>query len=267
MGYILAVANKKGGSGKTTTTGALASCLVKKGYKVLAVDMDPQGDLTDWSGYRTEDRITVYDVLRGFATAKDTIVEREGSYDLLPADDILWNAMMELDVRDVDHLLVLKDALDTVKDKYDFIVIDTPPNFGPLAFNSYIAAKDGLIITSDTSAFATRALEELMDTLSYIRDFNKNAYPIGILLTKYTGRSRAKKTIREITDDFADYWNIPVFERVIRNTDSIAEAQMDAVDIFSTKNKLGATDYKLFTEELLEKLGVTEDKKNEEGGE
>lgn len=251
MARIYAIANRKGGSGKTTTTGALASCLARKGYKVLAVDMDPQGDLTDWAGYNTDDKLTVYEVLMNYADTRTTIVPREGSYDLLPADDILWNIISELDVKHEENIKKLQDALNQVENDYDFILIDTPPSYGILAFNSYVAAKNGMIVTSDTSAFATRALEELLDSVEHIRDFNPNAYPIGILLTKYNGRSKAMRSMREISKEFGEYWNIPIFNTVIRNTSSIVEAQMNAEDIFAVRNSIGAKDYSALTNEFL----------------
>lgn len=253
---VYAISNRKGGSGKTTTTGAMASCLTRLGYKVLAIDMDPQGDLTDWSGYDTNDKLTVYEVLMGYADIVTAIYPREGHYDILGADEILWNTLSEMSVKNESDLTKLKNAIDTVRESYDFILIDTPPSFGILAFNSYIAATSGLVVTSDTSAFATRALEELLDSVEHARDYNANAYPVGILLTKYNGRSKAMRSMREISKEFGEYWNIPVYETVIRNTTGVAEAQMNVEDILETKNNLAAKDYMAFCHEFLRMEGL-----------
>ncbi len=258
--YIYAIANRKGGSGKTTTTYSISAGLARKGYKVLMVDMDPQGDLTEWAGYDPYEKIQVYDALVGYETIKNTTTQISENLDLVPTDATLWNIMDDYSTKKEKDLVLLKNALKEVEEDYDFIFIDTPPSFGVLAYNSYIAAKNGLIVTTDTSTFAIRAMEEVIDAVENIRELNKDAYPVGVLVTRYNGRSKSMRSLRDTTIEFGEYWNIPVYETAIRNTSAVTDAINNGESIYSVKNSMAANDYMKFIEEFLQKEGIEENK-------
>ena len=253
---IYAIANRKGGSGKTTTTYSMGAGLAHKGYKVLLIDMDPQGDLTEWAGYDPYEKIQVYDVLAGYEKIEHTIINIEERLDLVPTDATLWNVMDDLSTRKESDLVRLKKALKNVSKDYDFILIDTPPSFGVLAYNSYIAAANGLIVTTDTSTFAIRAMEEVIDAVENIRELNKGAYPVGVLVTRYNGRSKSMRSLRETTIEFGEYWNIPVYDTAIRNTTAVIDALNNRESIYNVKNTMAANDYLKFIDEFLEKEGI-----------
>lgn len=251
MGKIYAVANRKGGCSKTTTCGALASACKRFGYKVLVVDVDPQGNITQWCGFDASDSNTTYEVVMQRCSAKEAIVD-VGRYDLLPADSTLSRAESEL-MNTQGREFRLKEALDEIKDEYDIIIIDTPPNLGFLTIASFVAADGGVIVTSDTSLFATYGMGELSKTLSDTAKYgNPNARVIGILLTRFNPRLNAMKTMRDVTGRFSDFFDAPVYETFIRQSVGVMEAQMESKDLFDLpKLNVAINDYVDFAREFL----------------
>lgn len=258
MGRIYAIANRKGGCSKTTTCGALASACNRFGFKVLVVDIDPQGNITQWAGFDASDSNTSYEVVMNKCKISDAIVETK-NYDLLPADSTLSRAESEL-MNTQGREFRLKEALDEVKDTYDLIIIDTPPNLGFLTIAAFVAADSGVIVTSDTSLFATKGMQDLADTLEDTAKYgNPNAKVIGILLTRFNPRLKAMKTMREVTDRFGEYFDAPVYETFIRQSVGVMEAQMESRDIFDMPKLNPATiDYVNFAKEFLQKEGLAE---------
>lgn len=157
MGKTYSVANRKGGCSKTTTVGALASGLNELGCKVLVIDMDPQGNISDWAGFNTDGQNTTYEVITNRCEASEAIYETK-HYDLMPADNDLFASETEL-ANAIDRYEHMRDALKSVKDDYDFILIDTPPNLSTLSINAFVASDGGIIVTTDTGAFSTKGHE------------------------------------------------------------------------------------------------------------
>lgn len=256
MGKIYAIANRKGGCSKTTTCGALASACSRFGFKVLVVDVDPQGNITQWAGFDASESNTTYEVVMKRCDITEAIVERK-YYDLLPADSTLSRAESEL-MNTQGREFRLKEALDKVKDDYDLVIIDTPPNLGFLTIASFVAADSGVIVTTDTSVFATKGMQELADTLEDTARYgNPNARVIGILLTRFNPRLKAMKTMREVTERFGEYFDAPVYDTFIRQSVGVMEAQMESLDIFDLPRlNAAATDYAAFAKEFLKKEGL-----------
>ena len=255
MGKTYVVANRKGGCSKTTTVGALASGLNKGGYKVLVVDMDPQGNITDWAGVDTDGENTVYEVLRREASAAEAIV-RTDHYDILPADDALTSIEADLQTTPGKEYR-LKEVLATVKDGYDFILVDTPPNLGYLSVCSFAAADGGIIITSDASAFASKGMNKLVEQIELAKQYyNKDVRIAGILLTRVNPQTNVFRTIQALTKQFGEIFNAPVYETYVSQSTVVMNAQMTATDLYEMPKLNAATnDYKHFVNEFLMKEG------------
>jgi chromosome partitioning protein len=190
---------------------------------------------------------------------RDAIIQTD-RYDLLPSDATLSRAESEL-MNNQGREFRLKEALDTVKDDYDLIFIDTPPNLGYLTISTFVAADGGVIITSDTSVFATKGMGELARTLNDTAKYgNPNAKVIGILLTRFNPRLKAMKTMREVTAKFSEYFDAPVYDTFIRQSVGIMEAQMESKDLFNLPRlNVAVEDYKEFAKEFLIKEGLAKD--------
>ena len=154
MATIIAIANQKGGVGKTTTSQALTSGLAEKGYKTLGVDLDPQGNFSASCGAENYNVPTVYEMMKGEATAEETI-QTIGKYDVVPSNIMLAGAEQELSHTGKEHRL--KEALQPVADKYDYIIIYTPPSLGVLTVNAFTFA-DEIIIPTTAGKFATTGI-------------------------------------------------------------------------------------------------------------
>lgn len=258
MGKVYAIANRKGGCSKTTTCGALASACTKFGFKVLVVDIDPQGNITQWAGIDATDSNTSYEVLMKQCEIEDAIIKTE-HYDLLPSDSTLSRAESEL-MNTQGREFRLKEAIEHIKDNYDLIIIDTPPNLGFLTVSSFVAADSGVIVTTDTSVFATKGMADLASTLEDTTRYgNPNARVIGILLTRFNPRLKAMKTMREVTDKFSEYFDAPVYDTFIRQSVGVMEAQMESRDLFDLpKLNAAMSDYAEFAKEFLVKEGLAE---------
>ena len=255
MGKVYVVANRKGGCSKTTTVGALASALHMGGYKVLVIDMDPQGNISDWAGIYTRDEYTVYDVLHRRVDISEAIKQAK-YYDILPADERLMQ--IESDLQNTPGKEArLKECLEPVKDTYDFIIIDTPPNLGYLSVVSFAAADGGILVTSDASAFASKGMNRLVEQIDLAkRYYNPDARITGILLTRVNPQTNVFQTIRALTTQFGELFDAPVYETFIRQTTVVMNAQMTATDLYDMpKINAAANDYKKFTNEFLVREG------------
>lgn len=256
MGRIYAIANRKGGCSKTTTCGALASACTRFGFKVLVVDMDPQGNITQWAGYDASESNTSYEVVMKTCDIEDAIVETK-NYDLLPADSTLSRAESEL-MNAQGREFRLKEALERIEDNYDLIIIDTPPNLGFLTITSFVAANSGVIVTTDTSPFATKGMQKLADTLADTARYgNPNAKVVGLLITRFNPRLKAMKTMREVTERFGEFFEAPVYDTFIRQSIGVVEAQIDSIDLFDLpKLNAAMNDYADFAKEFLQREGL-----------
>lgn len=246
---IISIANQKGGVAKTTTAAAFASGLKLRGYSVLAIDLDPQGNLSDSSAADNSSKPTIYDVLKGDRAASEAIQQLE-IYDIIPANILLSGA--EQEISQIGKEQRLKEALETIKGDYDFIIVDTPPALGLLTINAFTAAQEVLIPTT-AGIFAASGITQLYDTIRNVKKYcNQNVEIIGVLLTKYNPRTNNSKDMKNLTEKLAEYINAPLYQTYIRQSVIVEEAQTRKVDLFSyRKDSTVVKDYDSFINEYL----------------
>jgi chromosome partitioning protein len=225
---IFAVANQKGGVGKTTTAVNLAACIAEAGHETLLVDVDPQANATVGLGLPRALRPSVYDVLAGSCDAVDAIhpttVER---LSLMPAGAGLAGANVELP-RVAGSENILRDALSPLRDRFAFVLLDCPPSLGPLTVNALVAA-DKLIVPVQAEYYALEGLAALLETVAIVqRDLNPKLTVGGMLLTMYDSRTRLGQDVAaEVRRHFPEL----LFETVIPRNIRISEAPSFGVPI------------------------------------
>jgi len=221
MGTIYAIANQKGGVGKTTTAVNVAACIAEAGYETLLVDIDPQANATVGLGVAKDRVPSVYDVLGGSARFDDAIVATDiPNLALLPSHPNLAAANVELP-REPGSEVRLREALARVRERFTFTLLDCPPSLGPLTVNALVAA-DRVIVPVQTEYFALEGLAGLLDTLGLIqRQLNPRLAVAGMLLTMHDGRTRLARDVeREVREHFPTL----VFDTVIPRNVRIGEA-------------------------------------------
>jgi len=221
MGTIYAIANQKGGVGKTTTAVNVAACIAEAGYETLLVDIDPQANATVGLGVAKDRVPSVYDVLGGSARFDDAIVATDiPNLALLPSHPDLAAANVELP-REPGSEVRLREALARVRERFTFTLLDCPPSLGPLTVNALVAA-DRVIVPVQTEYFALEGLAGLLDTLGLIqRQLNPRLAVAGMLLTMHDGRTRLARDVeREVREHFPTL----VFDTVIPRNVRIGEA-------------------------------------------
>jgi len=221
MGTIYAIANQKGGVGKTTTAVNVAACIAEAGYATLLVDIDAQANATVGLGVAKDRSPNVYDVLSGDATPDAALVETDiPNLALLPAHPDLAGASVELP-RQPGSETRLRDAIRPMRDRFAFVLLDCPPSLGPLTVNALVAA-DRVIVPVQTEYFALEGLAGLLDTLQLIqRELNPRLAVAGMLLTMHDGRTRLARDVeREVREHFPSL----VFDTVIPRNVRIGEA-------------------------------------------
>lgn len=246
MAQTIAIANHKGGVGKTTTALNIGAGLARRGYNVLLVDMDAQANLTDTLRVSTTDDI--YKVLKG-QTAKPQHVSEH--LDALPATLDLAAADLELSTT-IGREQLLKEALTPLKPLYDYIIIDTAPTLGLLTVNA-LSAADAVIIPLTAEYYAVSGLTNLTALIDSVRKrINKRLQIKGVIITQYDTRTKLHKQAKDmIAAQFAmNMFNTPVRENI-----AIAEAQTAKKDIFTyAPDSNGAEDYNKIIDEFLQRM-------------
>ncbi len=250
MAAIIALANQKGGVGKTTSAVNLAAAMGKLGKKVLLVDMDPQGNATSGVGVsKKEIKNTIYEVLIGNATASEaTITTKFKNLSVIPSNIALVGA--EIDLLDIEKREeCAKKALDAIKDSYDYILIDCPPALSMLTVNALVAA-DGIIIPMQCEYFALEGLSQLSVTIKKVRQhYNPRLSITGILLTMYNGRlNLTAGVVREIKKYYAD----KLFKQPISRGVKLSEAPSYGTPIcYHEPYGKGSLEYAAVAKELM----------------
>ena len=240
--------NQKGGVGKTTSCLNVGAALAKKGYKVLLVDTDAQGSLTQSAGVQISDEApTVLEVLRGAADINAAIVER-GRYCILPADIRLSGADLELN-NVIGRERLLQEALAKLNRPFDYILIDCPPTLSLITVMS-LAAADKVIIPIQAHYLALNGCAQLLDTIKLVKARINTGLEIGgVIVTMYDSR---KNLANEVADNIRAAFPAKVFNNFIPDNVSLAEAPAFGRDIFEYKpDSKGAQQYEALTEEII----------------
>ncbi len=251
MGKIIAVVNQKGGVGKTTTAVNLTAALTEAGKRVLLCDFDPQANATSGLGMdKRKLRHSVYDVVINETPAENAIVQTKYG-DLLPSTADLAGAGVELiSMPDPNHQL--SKALETVRDKYDLILIDCPPSLELLTLNG-LAAADGILVPVQCEYYALEGLTDLMTTLRMVKKrINPRLEIFGVALTMFDGRTNFST---QVAQEVRRHFPGKVYGAVIPRNVRLAEAPSHGLPVTAyDRSSRGAAAYKAMAEEIIKKL-------------
>jgi chromosome partitioning protein len=251
MGKVIAITNQKGGVGKTTTAINLGASLAANDLRVLLIDSDPQGNSTSGLGReKNPESLTIYNALFGEVPLDQAIVTTEcDGLDMVPADKNLVGANIDL-VDLPDREFKLRQALEPIRDRYRYILIDCPPALDLLTLNALVAA-DSVLIPIQCEFFALEGISQLMDTIDKVRE--SFAHPLkieGILLTMYDDRTNLTK---QVSEDLREFFSDEVLETVIPRSIRLAEAPSYGKPILMyDPRSRGAESYIKLAKEILE---------------
>ncbi|MFD1615060.1 ParA family protein [Gelatiniphilus marinus] len=252
MGKIIAIANQKGGVGKTTTSINLAASLGVLEKKVLLIDADPQANATSGIGIDVETvEIGTYQLLEHSNSAKEAIVKTETpNLDIIPAHIDLVAIEIELVDKDAREYM-LKNALETIKNDYDYILIDCAPSLGLLTLNALTAA-DAVIIPIQCEYFALEGLGKLLNTIKSVQKIHNPELDIeGLLLTMYDSRLRLSN---QVVEEVQKHFNNMVFQTIIQRNVRLSEAPSYGESIINyDASSKGATNYLSLAKEIINK--------------
>lgn len=250
MGRVIAVANQKGGVGKSTTAINLSACLAEKGKKVLAIDIDPQGNTTSGLGVdKNNVENTLYELLLGEAEAKDTIVKDVvENVDLIPSNVNLSGAEIELIGVD-EKEYIMKEIIDKVRRKYDYIIMDCPPSLNMLTINALTAA-NSVLVPIQCEYYALEGLSQLIHTIELVKErLNKKLVMEGVVFTMYDARTNLSL---QVVENVKDNLQQNIYKTIIPRNVRLAEAPSYGMPITKyDPRSTGAEGYRLLAEEVI----------------
>ena len=246
--YVLAMANQKGGVSKTTSTQAIVTLLNKKGKKTLAVDLDPQGNLSFAMKANLDGTPTIYNVMKGELTAEE-IVQTTESGDILPANILLSGADMEFTSTGREYLL--KEAIQEIAKQYEYVIIDCPPALSILTINAFVAS-NYIVVPCIADVFSLQGMAQLNNTIQSVKKYcNPTLKVAGILLTRFNKRTLLGNHIQKLLDNATSSMKTIRFDSCIRNAVSVQESQFQRENMLDYDEKSNAMlDYANFLDEL-----------------
>ncbi len=252
MGRIIAVANQKGGVGKTTTAINLSSCLAAKGQRVLAIDMDPQGNMTSGLSVDKDDvDYTVYDLLIGEVTIEQVLCKEVfENLDILPANIDLSGAEIEL-LNTENKEYILRDEVSKIRSNYDFVIIDCPPSLSMLTINAMTTA-DTVLVPIQCEYYALEGLSQLIKTIELVKErLNEHLEMEGVVFTMYDARTNLSLQVVENVKDNLDQ---TIYKTIIPRNIRLAEAPSHGLPInLYDARSTGAESYMLLADEVIHK--------------
>lgn len=250
MGRTIVIANQKGGVGKTTTAINLSASLAELGQKVLIIDMDPQGNTTSGVGVdKDEKEYTVYELLLGECSIEESLTDSVcENLTVVPSNINLAAAEIELIGTD-NKEFILRDAVSSIKDNYDFILIDCPPSLNVLTINAMCAA-DTILVPIQCEYYALEGLSQLMHTIELVRErLNPNLEIEGVVFTMYDARTNLSL---EVVENVKNNLNQNIYKTIIPRNVRLAEAPSYGMPITKyDARSSGAESYKMLAEEVI----------------
>ncbi len=250
MDRIIAIANQKGGVGKSTTAINLSACLAEKGKKVLTIDMDPQGNTTSGLGVDKESlENTVYELILGESSVNNCIIELPiKNLSIIPSNVNLAGAEIEL-IGMEEKEYILKKAIDQIKDSYDFILIDCPPSLNLLTINAMTTAKS-VLVPIQCEYYALEGLAQLMHTIELVHDrLNEDLVIEGVVFTMYDARTNLSL---QVVENVKDNLQQMIYKTIIPRNVRLAEAPSHGLPInLYDSRSTGAESYRLLAEEVI----------------
>ncbi len=255
MSRIIAIANQKGGVGKTTTAINLSACLAEANKKVLVIDLDPQGNATSGLGIdKDEVENSVYELMLGECDVDGCIVTTEiKDLSLMPSNVNLAGA--EIELLDVDEKeYVLRKAVKEIRDEYDFVIIDCPPSLNMLTINAMTTA-DTILVPIQCEYYALEGLSQLMHTINLVQErLNDDLVIEGVVFTMYDGRTNLSQ---QVVENVRDNLKAKIYETVIPRNIRLAEAPSHGlpIELYDT-NSSGAKSYRSLAQEIIARKDI-----------
>ena len=252
MGRTIAIANQKGGVVKTTTAINLSACLAEKGKKVLAVDMDPQGNMTSGLGVDKDSvENTIYNLIIGESKMEEVLIKDVlENLDIIPTNIDLSGAEIELlDVEEKEY--IVRNEIDKIKDNYDFIIIDCPPSLSMLTINAMTTA-DSVLVPIQCEYYALEGLSQLIHTVELVRDrLNPKLTIEGVVFTMYDARTNLSL---QVVENVKDNLEQTIYKTIIPRNIRLAEAPSYGIPINKYDPKsAGAESYLRLADEVIDK--------------